>query len=598
MATGPHHPEWTSPVWPALALACLFFAFGACQNGKSPEPTPDAELAAGPPLFRDMTPQSGVHFTYRNGQEANHCAILEAVGGGVALLDYDGDGLLDIFVTGGGQFTGPMKQTIRGRPCKLYKNLGNWKFKDVTADVGLDKIAFYTHGCAVADYDCDGWPDLLVTGWGRLALYRNVPDGKGGRRFVEVTAKVGLHDRQWSTSAAWGDLDGDGFPDLYVCHYVDWSFRHHPHCTAYAPGVDRDVCPPVQFGGLPHMLYRNNGGSSFTDVSARAGLRRAGLRDGDGRPVEVGKGLGVAIADLNDDGRPDIYVANDTVDNFLYVNRGGCRFEEMGLESGVARDDRGQANGSMGVAVGDFDRSGRPSIFVTNYENENHALYRNLGAGSFLFCSHEAGIAALGRRYVGFGTAFVDVDGDGWEDLVIANGHVVRYPRGADLRQRPVLLRNRGGRFEDITAQGGPYFRRPHLGRGLAVGDLDNDGRPDLVISHLNEPVVLLRNVAGEDGQHAHWLGVELAARQHRDTVGARLTLEVGGRKLTRFAVGGGSYLSSGDPRHLFGLGSATRVRRLSVRWPSGTVQHWEGRALPVDRYWRLVEGQPAPERG
>jgi hypothetical protein len=580
----------------ALLSAGLLFTF-ACDAGKAPEPPAEEEMPAGPDLFRDLTRQTGVRFTYRNGEEADHCAILEAVGGGVALFDYDGDGLLDVFVTGGGTFTGPKKQTIKGHPCKLYKNLGNWKFKDVTGEIGLDSIGFYTHGCAVADYDCDGWPDLLVTGWGRLALYRNVSDGQGGRRFVDVTVQVGLHGKLWGTSAAWGDLDGDGFPDLYVCQYVNWSFRNHPHCTAYAPGVRRDVCPPAQFLGLPHVLYRNNRGRSFTDVSASAGLRVAGLRDGEGRPVDVGKGLGVAIADVDGDGRPDIYVANDTVDNFLYRNRGGWHFEETGLESGVARDDRGQPNGSMGVAVGDYDHSGRPSLFVTNYENENHALYRNLGAASFLFCTHEAGIAALGRRFVGFGTAFVDVDGDGREDLVIANGHVVRHPTGADLRQRPVLLRNRGGRFEDITPQGGPYFRQTHIGRGLAVGDLDNDGRPDLVISHLNEPVVLLRNVSGEEGRRAHWMGVELVARDHRDTVGARLTVETEGGRLTRFAIGGGSYLSSGDPRHLFGLGTQARIRRLTVRWPSGKLQHWDGRVLPVDHYWRLVEGRARPEK-
>jgi hypothetical protein len=528
-----------------------------------------------------MTPQSGVAATYHNGAEADHYAILESLGGGVALLDYDGDGLLDIFIPGGGTFDGPDKQTIGGLPGKLYHNLGGWKFEDVTAKVGLDKPLFYTHGCAVADYDRDGWPDLLVTGWGRLALYHNEPNGKGGRHFVDVTEKAGLLDGSWSTSAAWADLDGDGFPDLYVCHYVDWSFQHHPFCTS--GGKDRDVCPPKSFAPLPHRLYRNNGDGTFTDVSKEAGLR------GDG------KGLGVLTVDLNGDGRPDIYVANDTTDNFLYINHstpGKISLKETGLFAGVARDDLGAANGSMGVDAADYDGSGRPSLWVTNYEHELHALYAQQANGRFLYSTPVSGIAVLGRSYVGFGTGFLDMDNDGWEDLVIANGHVLRRPTAGNLRQRPVLLRNQGdGRFANVSGQAGDYFQEDHIGRGLAVGDLDNDGRPDLVISHLNEPAVLLRNEAvGPQGAGAHWLGVELAGRGHRDVAGARLTLEAGGRRLTRFAKGGGSYLSSADRRHLFGLGSAQQVGRLTVTWPWGETQHWDG--LAGDRYWKLIEGE------
>src|SRR5437868_1975812 len=370
-------------------------------------------------LYRDMTPQSGIDFTYRNGQEANHFAILESLGGGVALLDYDGDGLLDIFVTGGGYFDGPDRHDIKGHGNRLYKNLGGWKFRDVTKEVGVDQPAFYTHGCAVADYNRDGWPDLLVTGWGRVVLYRNEPDGKGGRRFTDVSREAGLTEALWSTSAAWADLDGDG--------------------------------------------------------------------------------------------NPDIYVANDTVDNFLYINQstpGHLRFEEVGLPSGVARDERGVPNGSMGTDAADYDGTGRPSLWCTNYENEMHALYRNLGKGMFFFSTPASGIAAIGQSYVGFGTGFVDLDNHGYPDLAIANGHVIRFPGGSGVRQRPVLLRNKGnGRFVDISRQGGTYFRSEHIGRGVAIGDLDNDGRPDLVISHLNEPVVLLRN---ETNVGNHWQGIEL----------------------------------------------------------------------------------------
>jgi hypothetical protein len=545
-------------------------------------------------LYRDMTAQSGIDFTYRNGQEAGHYAILESLGGGVALLDYDGDGLLDIFVTGGGYFAGPDKKEINGYGSRLYKNLGGWKFRDVTKEVGLDRPVFYTHGCAVADYNRDGWPDLLVTGWGRVVLYRNEPDGKGGRRFVDVTREAGLTEPLWSTSAAWADLDGDGYPDLYVCQYVNWSFTNNPPCVGYAEKVARDVCPPKSFTGLPHRLYRNNGDGTFTDVSKAAGLRPLPNEPGKEEP---GKGLGVVIVDVNDDGKPDIYVANDTVDNFLYINQstpGHLHFDEVGLPSGVARDERGVPNGSMGTDAADYDGSGRASLWCTNYENEMHALYRNLGKGMFFFSTPVSGIAAIGQSYVGFGTGFLDLDNHGYQDLVIANGHVIRFPAGSGVRQRPVLLRNKGnGRFAEITRQGGPYFRTDHIGRGVAIGDLDNDGRPDLVISHLNEPVVVLRNEADLGN---HWLGVELHGKGHRDVAGAKLVVEAAGKRLTAFAKGGGSYLSANDQRQLFGLGKTARIQRITVFWPSGQAQHWSGDAVAVDHYWRLIEGQSTPE--
>jgi hypothetical protein len=526
-----------------------------------------------------------VHAEYRNGEEAGLYTILEAMGGGIALLDYDGDGLLDLFVPGGGYFEG---QEIRGHPCKLFKNLGDFRFKDVTCEVGLDRLRFYTHGAAVADYDCDGWPDLLVTGFGRLALFHNEPDGKGGRHFLEVTRQAGLTDDLWSTSAAWADLDGDGYPDLYVCHYVDWSLTtNHPRCTNFE-GVHRDICPPGHFTALPHRLYRNQGDGKFCDVSKTAGLRIEHPQK------EYGRGLGVLAVDVNDDGKPDLYVANDQSDKFLYLNHshpGTILLEELALRTGVARDHLGMHNGSMGVAAADYDDCGRPSLWVTNYERELHGLYHNDtrdGRVAFHFSTQAAGIAALGQSYVGWGTGFFDLDHDGREDLFFANGHPNFHPRaGASRAQRPVLLRNLGdGRFQPITEQGGLYFQENHNGRGVAFGDLDNDGRIDLVISHLNGPVVILRNQA--ESSH-HWLGVELVDGKHRDLVGAKLTLEVGSRRLTRFAQGGGSYLSSSDKRYIFGLGKADHVGRLKVIWPWGSEEHWDG--LTVDRYWRLIEG-------
>jgi hypothetical protein len=304
----------------------------------------------------------------------------------------------------------------------------------------------------------------------------------------------------------------------------------------------------------------------------------------------------VVLADVNNDGRPDIYVANDTVDNFLYLNRsspGKVRFEELGYEMGVARDDKGLANGSMGTDAADYDGSGRASLWCTNYENELHALYRNNATAGhklfFAYATMSAGISAIGQQYVGFGTNFVDVDGDGWEDLVIANGHVIRHPKAAGLRQQPVLFRNKGdGRFVVLTGRGGSYFQSGHRGRGLAVGDLNNDGRPDLVFANVNEPVAVLRNIA-QTGNG--WLGVELQAHDQADYVGARLTLEVNGRTLTRFAKGGGSYLSAGDRRILFGLGPAGRPGRLTVAWPSGSpcTEHWD--SLAAGRYHKIRQG-------
>lgn len=559
------------------------------SDGPDPITDPSAKLplaASGPPWFRDMTETSGLSFTFRNGEEADQFTILESLGGGVALFDYDGDGLLDIFVTGGGTFDGPARDQIMGRPCKLYKNLGGLKFRDVTKAAGLDIPWWYTQGAAVADYDRDGWPDLLVTGYGRLALFRNEPE-PDGRRFIDVTEKLGLRDNSWSTSAGWADLHGDGFPDLYVCHYVNWSFANNPPCKGYGPGVKRDVCSPTAFKPLVHALFRNQKGKMFRNASADHGFK------------PEGSGLGVVLADLNDDGRPDIYVANDTNNNFLFLNRGG-KLEEKALLAGVATDENGRATGSMGTDVGDYDGSGRPSLVVANFQGELHHLFRNLGGENFLYQSRAAGLGAIGQHFVGFGAVFLDADNDGWEDLVIANGHVFRNVQGKGPQQRPVLLRNveRQGRrfFEDASGQGGPFFQTPVVGRGVALGDLDNDGWPDLVVSCSNSPVVILRNSAASTMKTRHrWLGVKLVGRDRRDVVGSTVILEAGSRKLTRFAKGGGSYLSAGDPRILFGLGSSDQVKRVQVRWSWGQTQTWDN--LRPGHYWELREDQPGAKR-
>jgi hypothetical protein len=540
-------------------------------------------------MFRDMTASSQLQFTFRNGEEANRFTILESVGGGVALIDYDHDGLLDIFVTGGGRFAAD-GQTV-GYPNRLYRNQGNWRFRDVTAEVGLPLTGpfFYSSGCAVSDFNNDGWPDLLVTGYGRMALYRN---DRG--KFQDVTASAGLlvppakaansEPVHWSTSAAWGDVNGDGWADLVVVHYVNWSPQNNPICKE--EGRPQEICSPSRFQPLLPQLFLNNGQGGFREAGAQAGLK-------------PGRGLGVLLLDLDDDGRPDLYVANDGGGNFLYLNHGGNRLHEVGLKMGAAYDETGEAGGSMGVDAADYDGSGRFSIFVTNFVGQSHFLFRNLGTGMFQNVSRPVGITAIGMTYVGFGTGFIDLDNDGVEDLVISNGHVHRFPRaGQTLPQRPVLLRNlrrcgdppSRGRFEEITSRGGTYFRALHRGRGLALGDLDNDGKIDLVISHSNEPVVLLRN---EEKSNNHWLGIQLIGHGDRSITGAKLTLQVAGKTLVRAAKGGGSYLSANDQRIVFGLGTVDRVEKLTVRWPWGKQQSWDGRDLTVDRYWVLEEDQP-----
>jgi enediyne biosynthesis protein E4 len=632
--------------WPlAILLAGGLLIYGGCQCGTTPTGTPletksTEEELTGPPLFEEVTKDSGVDHTYKNGDkdekgEIIHYAILESLGGGGALIDFDGDGLLDIFLCGGGYYDGKDKKEIKGHPCKLYKNLGNFKFKDVTEEAGLGGEWFYTHGAAVADIDNDGWPDLLVTGWHELRLYHNEPvdpkDPGKGRRFVPWMDNAGLPKDLWTSSAAFADFDGDGFADLYVCQYADWSFDKNPICTYDTK--TRDVCPPKQFHALPHHVFRNDPvdpndpskGRKFTDVSKEAGLRMprteedykeltwltlyeieslkradVGLgADKDGGK-EYGKGLGVITVDVNADGKPDVYVANDTVDNFLYINcseKGKIRFREVGLASGTARDDRGSPNGSMGLWTADYDRCGRPSIWVANYENEMHALYHNeckidKEKGPkvlFRYATQQSGIAAIGQIYVGFGTAFLDIDNDGWEDLFVSNGHAIMFPTGKSPRaQRPVLLKNMGGgRFKNWTKQGGEYAHTNHVGRGLLVGDLDNDGRIDLVACHLNEPASVLRNIAGKDN---HWLGVELIGAKNRPVIGTRVALEYDGQTQSWFAMGGGSYLAANDPRHVFGLGKAGATTKLTVKWPNGEEQEFKD--LKVDRYWRIVEGE------
>jgi len=406
-------------------------------------------------------------------------------------------------------------------------------------------------------------------------------------------------DHFWSSSAAFCDLDGDGWPDLYICQYVNWSWWNNPLCGGYTKDIKQDVCPPKQFDTRPHAVWRNKGDGTFEDVSQTCGLRIDYKKEKD----NCGKGLGVVIVDVDGDGRPDIHIANDTTDHFLYMNKstpGKILLEERGLSMGVARDHNGTPNGGMGTWAADWDGSGRPSIWVTNYESEYHGLYRSqprTNGISFTFSTMAAGLTVIGPNYVGFGTGFLDIDHDGWEDIAISNGHVIHFPAHDNLRQKPILFLNvqretkKGPErfFVDATSRGGSYFQSNHRGRGLALGDLNNDGKTDLVFFNVDEPVKILRNVSQDNN---HWLGVELIGKDHRHVAGAKLILDVGGRKLHRYLLGGGSYLSAHDMRMVFGLGQETKVGTLTVEWPSGEprTQTFQSKDLNIDKYNRLEQ--------
>lgn len=556
------HPGGSLPTMRWLMLLALV----GCRNSPPATVPPIAPgNDARSVKLNDVTAASGVQFTYRNGREAGVLSIVESLGGGVGMFDYDGDGMLDLVFPGGGSF-GPGEK-ISGLPAGLFRQIAPFAFQEVSAEAGIAQAGKYTHGCTIGDYDNDGFGDVFVTGYGGLALFHNQGDGT----FQEVHSPAGLADQQWSSSAGWGDLDGDGNLDLYVAHYVDWSWQNHPPCGS----VQRpDVCPPRSFHGLDDIAYFSNGDGTFRDATREAGL------------IAAGKGLGVLLADVDLDADLDVYVANDTVDNFLYLNDGRGRLAEQGVASGVAVDDRGIPNGSMGVATLDYNHDRLPDLWVANFENETFALYRNDGGATFTHVSQTTGIHAFGAIYVGFGTAAGDLDRDGDEDLVVANGHVIYYPQSGKVAQAPLLLENSNARFQPLEFAKDNYFGQEHHGRGLALGDLDNDGDLDAVFANNNEPAAVVRNDTPPKGS---WLGVRLIGTEgNRDAIGARLILHTTAGDQLRLVCGGGSYLSHNDSRVFFGIPAEAKVTGLTIHWPRG-AKH-EVKVNSANRLMTIIE--------
>jgi tetratricopeptide (TPR) repeat protein len=544
----------------------------------APSPTrPSSTLVR--PDFSDDSELAGIRFVYDNGPtRIRH--LPETMGGGVGLLDYDGDGWLDVYCVQGGPFppSGEGGQPRETAGDRLLRNRGDGTFEDATGRAGLSVLpGGYGHGVAVGDYDNDGWPDLFVTRWRSYALYHNRGDGT----FEDVTAAAGLGgDRDWPTSAAWADLDADGDLDLYVCHYLAWDAEHPPPCGGPSDTADRVYCDPRALEPLRDHLFRNDGGR-FVDVTAEAGIV-----DPDGR------GLGVVAADLDGDGWIDLYVANDTTANYLFRNLGGLRFEEVGIISGVAAGASGGFQAGMGVACGDLDGDGLPDLAVTNFYGESTTFYRNLGGGVFGDQTAAIGLAAASRSLLGFGIAVLDFNNDGQLDLATANGHVNDYRPTLPYAMPTQLMAGvGGGHLVDASTAGGPPWRVPRVGRGMAAGDLDNDGRLDLLVVAQGAPLAYFHNRTA--ASHFVTLSLEGVA-SNRDGVGARVTVTCDGRRQVAQRVGGGSYLSAPDPRLHFGLGGSDRVTSVEVAWPSGRVDHH--RDLPADAGYRLCEGAPAPE--
>ncbi len=544
-----------------------------------------AMMAAYPPMGRatpssefpfELIPASasGIYWGHVNGKSPEKY-LPESTGTGCAFLDFDNDGWMDIYLVNSGKCDFYTPETpLRNA---LYKNNRNGTFTDVTERAGVGGGGF-GHGVAVGDYDRDGFPDIYVTQYGRSILYHNNGDGT----FTDVTDKAGVAAPGWATSAVWFDYDNDGRLDLFVGRFVDFSKELNKPCGIHDDG-QHHYCIPKIYTPMPSWLFHNNGDGTFTDVSRESGIA-----------AHLGKAWGVVATDINNDGLMDLWVSNDTVPNFLFVNRGKGKFDEIAAVAGVGYSDNGRARSGMGVDSADFNDDGWQDLFVANLDRENFAIYGNNHNETFDDLAIPTGIAKSTRLMSGWGLKFFDYDNDGNLDLFLANGNpddLINSLHGEVTYEEPLLLFHRTTTsFEDVSAQSGPVFATRQCARGLALGDFDNDGAVDVLISVNGGAPLLLRNNAGRQN---HWLGIRLIGKKcNPDAIGARITYQSGDLKRGRMKVGGGSYLSSHDPRMVLGLGKREKLDWLEVKWPmpGGGTQRFSD--IPVDRYVTLVEGE------
>ena len=533
----------------------------------------DAFAAPPAPGFRlvDATAGAGIQFRHNSGAYGGKL-LPETLGSGCAFLDYDGDGWQDILLINGMDWPGHKRERST---LKLYRNNRNGTFSDVTHRAGLD-IEMYGMGVAVGDYDNDGYPDILVTCVGQNVLFKNT--GKG--TFRDVTKASGLGGRQaFSTSALWFDFDRDGLLDLFVCNYVKWSPGHDVFCSL--DGKNKSYCTPEAYRGETCWLFHNLGNGKFEDVTPTSGIFDSSS-----------KSLGVALLDYDEDGWPDLLVANDTQPNKLYRNQRNGTFKDVAVEAGIAFSAEGKARAGMGVDVADFNHSGRPGVAITNFDNEMIGLYRASGDGNYVDVATQSGVGLASKDRLGFGCVFLDADLDGWLDLAVVNGHIddtVRNVRGVGYAQSPQLFLNDGqGKFRDVAGEIGGGFTQPKVGRGLAYGDFDRDGDLDLLMTTNNGPAYLFRNdqTGGNKSIRIRLVGT----KSNRDAIGARVRIFHGGTSQSRLVKGGSSYLSQSELPLTFGLGKREKIDRLVIDWPGGATE--EHKNLAAGRAYECVESK------